>query len=151
MDFNSLLENVSEEYKDIYTRHYNTIRTRVTRGRIKYVYHFLMTENYSSKLIEEYLSVVRAEHKNRCKLNAAFGFILKNLDTQELKFFHPSNNNMIFELPKLIVNDRDYKKLLEDLEREDVMEYANTQRPSTKWRVAKIVCMRFDVYKLASS
>ena len=147
----SLLQDVSEEYKEIYTRHYNTIRTRVTRGRIKYIYHFLMIENYSPNLIEKYLAVNRDEHKKRSKLTAAFEFILRNLDTQELKFFHPYNNNMIFELTKLIVNDQDYKKLLDDLEREDVMEYANTHRPSTKWRVAKIVCMRFDVYKLASS
>ena len=41
------LQNVPEEYKEIYSRHYDTIRTRVFRGRTKYVYHFLMTENYS--------------------------------------------------------------------------------------------------------
>ena len=113
----------------------------------KYVYHFMITENYSSSLIEGYLSVIRGEHQ-KVKLNAAFGFILKNLDTQELRFFHPSNNNTIFELPKRILDEQDYQKLLEDLEREDVMEYANTQKPSTKWRVVKIVCMRFDVYKI---
>ena len=145
------LQNVLEEYKEIYTRHYNTIQTRVSRGRIKYVYHFLMTENYNPSLLDEYLSVIRSDHENGCKLNAAFGFILKNIDTQELKFFHPSNNNTIFELPKRVLDERDYEKLREDLERRDVVEYANTQRPGSKWRVAKIVCMRFDVYKLASS
>ena len=145
------LQNVLEEYKEIYTRHYNTIQTRVSRGRIKYVYHFLMTENYNPSLLDEYLSVIRSDHENGCKLNAAFGFILKNIDTQELKFFHPSNNNTIFELPKRVLDERDYEKLREDLERRDVVEYANTQRPGSKWRVVKIVCMRFDVYKLASS
>ena len=110
-----------------------------------------MTENYSSRILEEYLSVIRGEHENGYKLNAAFGFILKNMDTQELKFFHPSNNNMIFELPKHILDKEDYKNLREYLEKEDVLEYANTQRPSTKWRVVKIVCMRFDVYKLDRS
>ena len=143
------LQNVPEEYKDIYSRHYDTIRTRVFRGRRKYVYHFLLTENYNLSLLDEYLSVIRGEHKNGYKINAAFWFILKNLDTQELKFFHPSNNNTIFELPKRVLDDQDYKNLREDLERRDVVEYANTQRPGTKWRVVKIVCMRFDVYKLA--
>ena len=147
----SLLQNVPEEYKEIYTRHFNTIRTRVYRGKIKYVYHFLMTKNYSPKLVKEHLSVIWDEHKNGFKVNAAFGFILENRDTQELKFFHPSNNNTIFELPKLVINNRDYKELLDDLEKQDVMEYAHTQRPGTKWRVAKIVCMRFDVYKITRS
>ena len=145
------LQNVPEEYKEIYTRHYNTIQTRVYRGRIKYVYHFLITENYNPSSLEEYLAVIRAEHENGCKLNAAFGFILKNLDTQELTFFHPSNNNTIFELPKRVFDNQDYEDLAKDLEKQDVVEYANTQRPGTKWRVVKIVCMRFDVYKLAVS
>ena len=142
------LQNVPEEYKEIYSRHYDTIQTRVSRGRRKYVYHFLMTENYSPRLLDEYLSVIRSDHENGYKLNAAFGFILKNVDTQELKFFHPSNNNTIFELPKRVLDEQDYENLYKDLERRDVVEYANTQRPGTKWRVVKIVCMRFDVYKL---
>ena len=145
------LQNVPEEYKEIYTRHYNTIQTRVYRGRIKYVYHFLITENYNPSLLEEYLAIIRAEHINGCKLNAAFGFILKHLDTQELKFFHPSNNNTIFELPKRVFDNQDYEDIAKDLEKQDVVEYANTQRPGTKWRVVKIVCMRFDTYKLAAS
>jgi len=145
------LENVQEEYKEIYTRHYGTIRTRVYRGGIKFVYHFLITENYNPSLLEEYLAVIRAEHINGCKLNAAFGFILKHLDTQELKFFHPSNNNTIFEEPKRLLDNHDYEDLTKDLEKQDVVEYANTQRPGTKWRVVKIVCMRFDTYKLAAS
>ena len=145
------LENVQEEYKEIYTRHYGTIQTRVYRGGIKYVYHFLITENYNPSLLEEYLDVIRAEHVNGCKLNAAFGFILKHLDTQELKFFHPSNNNTIFEEPKRLLDNQDYEDLTKDLEKQDVVEYANTQRPGTKWRVVKIVCMRFDTYKLAAS
>ena len=72
----------------------------------------------------------------------------QTIDTQELKFFHPSNNNTIFELPKRVLDERDYENLREDLERRDVVEYVNTQRPGTKWRVVKIVCMRFDVYKI---
>ena len=103
------LQSVPEEYKEIYIRHYDTIKTRVYRGRIKYVYHFLITENYNPSLLEEYLGVIRAEHVNGCKLNAAFGFILKHLDTQELKFFHPSNNNTIFEEPKRLFDNQDYE------------------------------------------
>ena len=142
------LQNVPEEYKDIYSRHYDTIRTRVFRGRRKYVYHFLLTENYNLSLLDEYLSVIRGEHKNGYKINAAFGFILQNRTTDELKFFHPSNNNKIWEIPQLIENTEDFTKLRDDLERDDAFEYARLQRPDTSWKVAKIICMRFDVIKL---
>ena len=146
----TLLQNIPDEFKEIYRRHFKTIQTRVTRGRIKYIYHFLMTEQYSSQLVERYLSVIRQEHENGCKLNAAFGYILQNIETGELKFFHPSNNTMLFEIPKLIKSQEDYTQLLDDLEKQDVVEYSNTQRPSTKWIMVKIVCMRYDVYKVNS-
>jgi len=142
------LQSTPNELKDLYKQHYKTIQTRVTRGRIKYVYHYLMTEQYSRELVENYLSVIRQEHDNGCKINVAFGYILENIESRELRFFHPSNNTMIFDTPRLIQSDPDYKQLLGELERQDVYEYANTQRPSTKWLVVKIVCMRFDVYKI---
>lgn len=148
---NSALNNVPEEYKALYLQNWNTIKTRVTRGKLKTVYHFLLTENYTSQIISSFLNVIQSENSRACKLNAAFGFILKNVESQELRFFHPSNNTMIFEIPRLVQNSNDYNTLSSDLDREDVIEYASSQRPSTKWRVVKIVCMRFDVYKITRS
>ena len=141
----SLLENIPLEVKPLYKRHFNTIKTRVTRGRIRTVYHYLVTDHYD---IKEYLSVIKADQNGKCKVNVGLGFILKNIETNELRFFHPSNNSLIFDQPKTLETDLDYKTLLEDLEREDMIDFARSERPSTKWRVTKIVCMRFDVYKL---
>ena len=141
----SVLENMSLEVKSLYKRHFNTIKTRVTRGRIRTVYHFLVTDHYD---IKEYLSVVKADQNGKCKVNVALGFILNNIETGELRFFHPSHNSLIFDQPKTLQTNVDYKTLLEDLEREDMIDFARSERPSTKWRVTKIVCVRFDVYKL---
>ena len=41
----------------------------------------------------------------------------------------------------------DIVKFLDDLESEDARAYAFAHRPSTAWRVAKIVCVRFDIFK----
>ena len=84
----------------------------------------------------------------RFKINAAFGFILENRSTGGLKFFHPSNNNKIFETPRLVENDEDFEKLSMDLERVDAFEYARLQRPDTHWVVKKVICVRFDVTKM---
>ena len=84
----------------------------------------------------------------RFKINAAFGFILENRSTEELKFFHPSNNNKIFETPRLVEKDEDFEKLSMDLERTDAFEYASLQRPDTHWVVKKVICVRFDVTKM---
>ena len=143
----SNVSDVPEEYRSIYRKHYNAIKTRVTKGRIKYVYHFLIAKTYDRSLVDGFLSTIRTAHKNGYKLNAAFGLILRNTRTDELRFFHPSLNNMVFELPRIVKDLSDYQKILEDLEKEDILNSAKLHRPSTAWNVAKIVCVRFDVYK----
>lgn len=144
----TILQKIPEEYREIYKRHYSTIRTSDRRGILKDIYHFMII-NYNSESLNSYLNTIKSKYEGRrIKFNVAFGFILRNRLTEELRFYHPSNNTMIFDAPRLLHNINDYRKLKEDLEHEDVFEYARTQRPSTQWIVEKIVCMRFDVFKL---
>jgi hypothetical protein len=55
---------------------------------------------------------------------------------------------MLFTTPKLLETVTDFKNFLDDIERQDAFEYARVQRPSTNWTVERIVCVRFDVYKM---
>ena len=59
---NQIELDVEDEYKAIYRNHYKTIYTRVSKGRLRTMYHFLITGDYS--------------RKNTYKINVAFGFIL---------------------------------------------------------------------------
>ena len=141
-------QNIEPQYIELYKRHWSTIKNSVKRGVFKDVYHFVIYD-YTMMQIKEFLDEVKRDMDNkRFKINAAFGFILQNRSTDELKFFHPSNNNKIWEIPQLIENTEDFTKLRDDLERDDAFEYARLQRPDTSWKVAKIICMRFDVIKL---
>lgn len=146
-------QDVAEEYQAIYRAHYSTIRTRVTRGRIKTVYHFLITGNYSRNEAKKLLASLDTEFDvlSHYKVNASFGFILRNVDTDELKLFYPSQNSMVYDTPQRLSSKSDFKKLLNDLDQEDARAYAMANRPSTKWRLAKIACIRFDVYKLSTT
>ena len=86
------------------------------------------------------------EKYRRIKVNISLGFILRNREDDELKFFHPSNNNMLFQLSLKI--DNDFKNLKDELLNTDWFEVVRQQRPSTKWIIEKMICIRFDVYKL---
>ena len=131
-------------YQEIYRRHWNTIKTSVKRGAIRDVYHFPIA-NYTSPA--DYLNTVRAASRT-FKINVSFGFIIRNRVTDELKFFHPSNNTLLFETPMLIANESDFTNLLDRVERQDAFDYAREQRPSTNWTVERIICMRLDVYRV---
>ena len=150
MEFPHDLElDVDDEYKEIYRKNYRTIRTRTDKGRFRTVYHVLVTSDYTRDLARDFLATVDFQFspQNSYKVNAAFGFILRNIRTNELRFFHPSNNLMVYEIPVVVAGRKDITKLLDDLESEDARAYAFAHRPSTEWRMAKIVCVRFDVYK----
>ena len=116
---------------------------------VGYVIRFisLFFENEDSEIKCKAERVI-SNYNRKIKINVAFGFILKNRSTDELKFFHPSNNTMLFLTPKLLENASDYEQFRTDIEKEDAFQYARTNRPSTNWKVARIICVRFDVYKM---
>ena len=139
------IQHLPENQRTIYEKHWNTIQKSVKNWRFKDVYHFPLLGNEN---INNTISDVIQKYTQNVKVNAAFGFILQDRTTDELKFFHPSNNSMMLDSPKLIKQRSDLQDLLNDMEKVDILEYARTQRPSSKWVVEKIICMRLDIFKL---
>ena len=140
------LLRVPDQYKQLYQRHWKTIKTSVKQGRLKDVYHFPLFTVDDTEITDKVQEVIR-NYNDRIKINVAFGFILKNRITENLKFFHPSNNTMLFESPRLLANPNDYNQFIEDVEHQDAFEYARLQRPTTQWIVERVICVRFDVFK----
>ena len=74
---------------------------------------------------------------------------MDTLKTDQLKFFHPSNNTMMFQFPRMLQTSTDYNQFAGDIEQEDILEYVVKQRPSTHWTVERIICVRFDIFRLS--
>jgi hypothetical protein len=54
----------------------------------------------------------------------SFGFILRNVETGELRYYHSSqNNSRFFDVPHLIRTEEDLERFLEELSRHDMLEY----------------------------
>ena len=146
MNLSALLAKVPSELHDLYKRHWHTIQTSVRQGTFKDVYHFPLVGDRGE--IDSKLTEVMMKYQRPIKINMAFGFILRKRDSNELKFYHPSNNTMLLDTPRLVSTPEDRQKLLDDVGREDALEYARQQRPSTNWTVESIICVRFDVTRL---
>ena len=139
------------EFRQIYRTNYNSIRTRVSRGHIKNVYHFMITGDLNNKKIKNFLGEVTDDQIGGFKLNVALGYILRHIESGELRFFHTSYNSMLLDTPALIDENQDISEVLEKLNIEYFNEHVYSQRPSTKWLVSKIICLRFDTYKITPS
>ena len=90
--FYYIMENIQhlpENYRKIYEKHWNTIQRSVKNWRFKDVYHFPLLGNEN---IYNMISDVLQKYTQSIKVNAAFGFILRDRTTDELKFFHSSNS-----------------------------------------------------------
>ena len=137
------LHDVDEEYRDMYKKHWKTVSSQKI-GVIKDIIHFPIYRMDDNEIIKV-LNNVREKYA-RIKVNMSLGYILRNREDNALKFFHPSNNSMLFKLPLKV--DTDYKNLKDELLNTDWHEFVRQQRPSTKWLVEKIICIQFDIYKL---
>jgi hypothetical protein len=83
------------------------------------------------------------------KINVSFGFILRNVETEELRYYHSSqNNSRFFYVPHRIRTEEDLNKLLADLSRQGMLEFIYQQRPDTKWVVHLLTNVTFYVNKL---
>ena len=138
------LKNVADSVKPLYRKNWETIKQSVKKGILKDMYHFPISP-YDS--IPGKLGGVLKYYKKPVKVNVAFGYILRNTETDELKFFHPSNNTMVFETAQVIADRDDIMEVKNEIERDDLVEIARESRHSSKWVVETIVCIRFDVYR----
>ena len=139
--------NIPDEYKEIYQNNWGIIRQRVRVGRVKDTYHFPLFTILDSEIAQK-VEHVLGQYNQSIKINIAFGFILKHVTTEDMKFFYPSNNTLLFEAPRYLRSISDYHSLLNDVEYEDALSYAQALRPSTKWAVERIICITIDVYKM---
>ena len=139
---------IPSHLKDVYQKHWQTIKQDVKNGKIKDMYHNPLFTTKNSEILQISKSILDNYQDKPIKVNVAFGFIVQKV-TGELKFFHPSNNTMLFENPRPLRTAADIEKFREDIDHEDALEYAMKQRPSTEWNVVRIACVRFDVFKLS--
>ena len=129
-----MIQNIDEAYRDIYRKHWKTINSQKI-GVLKDIINFPVYNLDDNELIKV-LDTIKEKYR-RIKVNILLGFILRNREDDELKFFHPSNNNMLFQLPLKI--DNDFKNLKDELLNTDWFEVVRQQRPSTKWIVEKFM------------
>ena len=139
--------NIPDGYEEIYQNNWGIIRQRVRVGRVKDTYHFPLFTILDSEIAQK-VEHVLGQYNQSIKINIAFDFILKHVTTEDMKFFYPSNNTLLFEAPRYLRSISDYHSLLNDVEYEDALSYAQALRPSTKWAVQRIICITIDVYKM---
>ena len=142
-------DNLSSELLDVVRAHWSTIRTRVTRGPLQCRYDYRVT-TLDTTVLEPSLRNVFQEQTNAFKINLSYGFVLRNKNTGQYKYYHPSCNccGRYLDEPSLITNSKDFDTFLERIRETDVLQWAINQRPDSAWVCELVTNVTFFVNRI---
>lgn len=107
------------------------------------VFNFNLTEPVD---ILKVLRSVLDMQKSAFKIEAKYGFISRNVVTDELRYHYPSNNTVVFSRPHFVSDDASFRIFVDALLSKDVNSYVRANSPNTKNVCHLITNLRLGVY-----
>ena len=96
-----------------------------------------------------HLNAILRDQQTAFKLNLSFGFILRNQETGDLRYYHASaNNHLALPAPFIIRLEAELQQVREALNDWDVLEWVRHERDNSKWVVEQITNVTFFVNNL---
>ena len=139
------LYDCEEDELECLRQHWSSIRTHTIHQKLTDIYN----ERISNLTdLREIIQSIFEQQTSAFKLNLSFGFLLRNSETGEVRYYYPSQNGFVFQEPLLIANHEDLENLLKKVADTDWLEYIRKQKPNSKWRVSLTCCVGVYIYKL---
>ncbi|CAH1802437.1 unnamed protein product, partial [Owenia fusiformis] len=125
---------IDQDLKQIYESHGRVIKLDHSRGTIQDVYNFHLADGQLSyNQVNEQLNEIFNEQKHVFKISLSLGFVLRNIETNQLRYFYPHNNEGLLSSPILISDTEDLEELKRKLNDLDFINLVFKLRPNTKW------------------
>ena len=141
----------SEKFKEVLEseeQHQNNEQLQQELSACQHIFDYTEMENGRHRLfifklskldpneINEKLKEVFEKLNCAAKVNLALGFILRNVDTDEYRYFYAHENNTFFEKSHLLCSKGDLVSLQDRVEKMDLVETCAQERENTEWRFA---------------
>ena len=85
---------------------------------------------------------------NSFKLNLNLGFIMRNRETGEYRYFIPYANSYLLHSPHTITDRASLRRLRQKLEDLNPVEYIMTHRPDSRWEPVFITNLKLDIFSM---
>ncbi|KAJ8300663.1 hypothetical protein KUTeg_022182 [Tegillarca granosa] len=102
-------------------------------GDLHSSFNFTISNSFTVKEKMEKAYIVYDKQMQAFRLNVIFGVILRNVETDEYRYFKPVENDF-FNFPLYITKRKHLKKLEACLQKMDINTHLLNQRPNTKWK-----------------
>lgn len=138
--------SVDEGLRDCYGTNRPLILERFREGSVESLYNIPTSPGITVEDIGQALQGIYDRQSHAFKVNLAFGFIMRHVETGQYRFFRPFDNVNAFDAPILISRRSDIDKVLKKLREMDIMAEMEKNRPNTKWRLVLFTNIRVKVY-----
>ena len=140
------IEESDPNLKEFVKKYWSSIRSFIRNNKVQSIFNFYYNKDLK-ELIEKILEIILKQQKTRFKINYSLAYILKNIETEELRYFHASyNNHLMLKTALLISNRQELLDFLNSIAEENFIE--SITRPDTKWKIVQISNITFYVNHL---
>jgi len=121
------------------------IRTKLrTANRVQNTYNYSLEGRRYADIVEQVHSDITAHEKTRFKINYSYGVVMRNVETDQLRYFYGSlGNARMLDFAVLISDQEDLRHFLENICDFDMRE--KIERPDTKWVLVTVINIIFFV------
>ena len=140
------MDETDDDIKEFMKKYLSSIRTFNRKNKVQNIFNFYYNKDMK-EMVQNISEAIMKEQENRFKINYSLAYVLKNIETNELRYFHSSyNNHLMLETALLISNRQELLDFLNSIAEESFME--NITRPDTKWKVIQISNLTFYINHL---
>ena len=143
-------DELSAELRDFVHENWASVRTHVVNGPVQTRYNHRLT-SLDTHDLQEPLFALFDQQKTAFKVNASYGFVLKEKQSGRLRYYHSSGNccGRLLEEPSLIANRGDFDRFLARIAESDILQWAITQRPDSDWVCEHVTNVTFFINRIA--
>ena len=129
-------EHFQEQLRELLNQHRHVINAEDRLHPRQDVYNIRVSETFTFDTLIDRLKRICQQQRNAFKINISFSFVLRNIETGELRLFYASNNTSVLDAPMLVNNARTFRHFIDVLKAIDILEWSRRQRPNSKWYFA---------------
>ena len=143
-------DELSAELRDFVHENWASVRTHVVNGPVQTRYNHRLT-SLDTRDLQEPLFALFDQQKTAFKVNASYGFVLKEKQSGRLRYYLSSSNccGRLLEEPSLIANRGDFDRFLARIAKSDIQQWARDQRPDSDWVCEHVTNVTFFINRIA--
>ena len=135
VDENEIIHERDQDLERFIRLNWDSIPTFSRREPVQNLFNFYYSDDVCN-LIGRIAKTIMKNQENRFKINYGFGFVLKNIETGEFRYYHASNNSLMVDAAVPISNEAELNEFLAQIADENFLD--SVSRPDTKWRRIKL-------------